>query len=419
MTEKGKNTPTVRFKGFTDAWEQRKLGDLGKARSGIGFPDAEQGGKEGVPFYKVSDMNNAGNEHEMVTANNYVTREQIVRKGWKPIDEVPAIFFAKVGAAIMLNRKRLCRTPFLLDNNTMAYSMDGSVLDGDFAKTLFETIDLTSLVQVGALPSYNSGDVENIDAVIPEMNEQKAIGSYFKSLDRLIALHQRHLDEQKALKKYFLQNMFPAKGEKAPRIRFQGFTGDWEQRKLGEITKEKLSNGIANNQSDVPTELRHINVIDMYTPDRIHTNKLTYSKYGEAEIEKCHVEYGDIFMTRSSVKPEGIAEANVLLDSGKYVYDDHLIRLKIIPNVYDPIFVKINLGNWMIKSQFIQKSKTTAFTTIGQDDIASCSGMFPGYQEQQKISRYFTNLDHLIALHQRQLTQLQAVKKFMLQNLFI
>ena len=208
MTEKGKNTPTVRFKGFTDAWEQRKLGDLGKARSGIGFPDAEQGGKEGVPFYKVSDMNNAGNEHEMVTANNYVTREQIVRKGWKPIDEVPAIFFAKVGAAIMLNRKRLCRTPFLLDNNTMAYSMDGSVLDGDFAKTLFETIDLTSLVQVGALPSYNSGDVENIDAVIPEMNEQKAIGSYFKSLDRLIALHQRQLTQLQAVKKFMLQNLF-------------------------------------------------------------------------------------------------------------------------------------------------------------------------------------------------------------------
>lgn len=173
------------------SWEQRKLGGLGKARSGIGFPDAEQGGKEGVPFYKVSDMNNAGNEHEMVTANNYVTKEQIVRKGWKPIDEVPAIFFAKVGAAVLLNRKRLCRSPFLLDNNTMAYSMNGSALDADFGKTLFETIDLTSLVQVGALPSYNSVDVENLEVAIPEMDEQRKIGAYFKTLDTLITLHQR------------------------------------------------------------------------------------------------------------------------------------------------------------------------------------------------------------------------------------
>ena len=187
----GEKVPKFRFSGFTGDWEQRKLGELGKARSGIGFPDAEQGGKEGVPFYKVSDMNNVGNEHEMVAANNYVTREQIARKGWKPIDEVPAIFFAKVGAAVLLNRKRLCRFPFLLDNNTMAYSIDESALDADFAITLFDTIDLTSLVQVGALPSYNSGDVENIDVVIPEMGEQRKIGAYFKRINSLITLHQK------------------------------------------------------------------------------------------------------------------------------------------------------------------------------------------------------------------------------------
>ena len=71
-------------------------------------------------------MNNSGNEYEMVTANNYVSDEQIARKNWKPIDDVPAVIFAKVGAAIMLNRKRLCRFPFLLDNNTMAYKFDKS-----------------------------------------------------------------------------------------------------------------------------------------------------------------------------------------------------------------------------------------------------------------------------------------------------
>ena len=204
----GEKVPKIRFSGFTGDWEQRKLGELGKARSGIGFPDAEQGGKEGVPFYKVSDMNNVGNEHEMVAANNYVTREQIARKGWKPIDEVPAIFFAKVGAAVLLNRKRLCRFPFLLDNNTMAYSIDGSALDADFAITLFDTIDLTSLVQVGALPSYNSGDVENIDVVIPEMGEQRKIGAYFKRINSLITLHQSELEKLQKIKKSLLERMF-------------------------------------------------------------------------------------------------------------------------------------------------------------------------------------------------------------------
>jgi type I restriction enzyme, S subunit len=204
----GKRVPELRFSGFTDDWEQRKLGDLGKARSGIGFPNDEQGGKDGIPFYKVSDMNNAGNEHEMITANNYVTREQIARKGWSVIEEVPAIFFAKVGAAVLLNRKRLCRFPFLLDNNTMAYSIDRSVLNTDFAKTLFETIDLTALIQVGALPSYNAGDVENVNVVIPRMAEQKKIGANFKKLDNLITLHQRKLEKLQNLKKALLKKMF-------------------------------------------------------------------------------------------------------------------------------------------------------------------------------------------------------------------
>ena len=177
---------------FVSAWEQRKLSELGFAQSGIDFPDAEQGGTEGTPFFKVSDMNTLGNERELVAANNYVSDSQIARMGWHPITQVPAIFFAKVGAAVMLNRKRLVNEPFLLDNNTMAFSMDRDVLDCSFGQSLFERLDLTSLVQVGALPSYNSSDVEAMDVVIPgSMDEQKVIGALFASLDNLITLHQR------------------------------------------------------------------------------------------------------------------------------------------------------------------------------------------------------------------------------------
>lgn len=184
------------------------MGEVGKCQSGIGFPDVEQGGKTGTPFYKVSDMNNYGNEQEMTCANNYVTDEQIVRKNWKPITEVPAVIFAKVGAAIMLNRKRLCRFPFLLDNNTMAYKF-GEKWDTNFGKTLFEKIDLTELVQVGALPSYNATDVENLDIKMPiDINEQKVIGEFFVKLDNLITLHQCELDKLKNIKKSMLEKLF-------------------------------------------------------------------------------------------------------------------------------------------------------------------------------------------------------------------
>ena len=204
----GKFVPDIRFSGFTEDWEQRKLGDVGKARSGIGFSDSEQGGTIGTPFFKVSDMNLDGNENEMTVANNYVTTAQIVAHKWSPIEELPAIFFAKVGAAVMLNRKRLCRFPFLLDNNTMAYSLDNTKWNADFAKALFETVDLTSLVQVGALPSYNVGDIEAMDILLPSLSEQSQIGAFFKKVDHLITLHQRKLEKLKNIKKSCLEKMF-------------------------------------------------------------------------------------------------------------------------------------------------------------------------------------------------------------------
>ena len=207
--EKKAKVPKLRFPGFTDDWEQRKLGELGKCQSGIGFPDKEQGGTIGVPFYKVSDMNKTGNEHEMTSSNNYVTQEQIAHNGWKPIIELPAVIFAKVGAAIMLNRKRLVRSTFLLDNNTMAYKFDSS-WDTQIGKTLFERLDLTKLAQIGALPSYNASDVEALGISRPtNLNEQQKIGEFFADLDNHITLHQRKCNQMKDLKKYMLQNLFP------------------------------------------------------------------------------------------------------------------------------------------------------------------------------------------------------------------
>ncbi|HFD0884124.1 TPA: restriction endonuclease subunit S [Enterococcus faecium] len=203
----GAKVPEIRFPGFTEDWEERKLGELGKTQSGIGFPDAEQGGSEGIPFFKVSDMNNIGNEYEMRNANHYVSNEQIERKKWKPIKDVPAIIFAKVGAAIMLNRKRLVTSPFLIDNNTMAYLFNNT-WDIYFGKILFETINLPRYSQVGALPSYNSSDIENISVKVPVKDEQQKIGAFFKQLDDTIALHQRKLDLLKETKKGFLQKMF-------------------------------------------------------------------------------------------------------------------------------------------------------------------------------------------------------------------
>lgn len=227
--------PQIRFKGFTGAWVDKKLGDIGQTQSGIGFPDAEQGGKTGVPFFKVSDMTRVGNDREMLTSNNYVSNSQLMRKKWTPISNVPAVIFAKVGAAIMLNRKRMVRSPFLIDNNLMSYLFD-STWDINFGQTLFDTINLPFYSQVGALPSYNGSDIESIVIHRPdEVEEQQKIGEYFRKLDCLIGLHQRKHEKLVTLKKSMLQKMIPQGGATAPEMRFKGFNEPWVKIKLGDI----------------------------------------------------------------------------------------------------------------------------------------------------------------------------------------
>ena len=204
----GEKVPELRFAGFADDWEQRKLGDVGKTKSGIGFPDAQQGGKQGTPFYKVSDMNNPGNEVVMMNANNYASDSQLKENKWNPINpQNSGVVFAKVGAAIFLDRKRIVDTSFLIDNNMMSYLFDSS-WNRYFGKTLFEKLRLSRFAQVGALPSFNGSDVEDIKVMIPEESEQKMIGDMFEKLDDIIALHQRKLDLLKEQKKGFLQKMF-------------------------------------------------------------------------------------------------------------------------------------------------------------------------------------------------------------------
>ena len=404
------------------SWEHRKLGVLGKARSGIGFPDAEQGGKEGVPFYKVSDMNNVGNEHEMVAANNYVTREQIARKGWKPIDEVPAIFFAKVGAAVLLNRKRLCRFPFLLDNNTMAYSIDESALDADFAITLFDTIDLTSLVQVGALPSYNSGDVENIDVVIPEMGEQRKIGAYFKRINSLITLHQRKYEKLQIIKKSMLENCFPKNGEKVPRIRFAGFTGDWEQRKLGDcfsslqnntLSRAELSdeNGVAMNVHYGDVLIKFDECLDVSKEPLPFIKKRSIAD----KFKTSYLQNGDVIVA-DTAEDETVGKCTEIMG----LTDQKVISgLHTIPLRPSQKFAAGYLGFYLNSDAYHDQLKPLMqgikVTSISKSAMQDTVIKYPSdIVEQGLIGQYFLNLDHLITLHQSKAESWKNKKKRLL-----
>ena len=389
------NVPEIRFAGFTDPWEQRKLGELGFAQSGIGFPNTEQGGTEGTPFFKVSDMNMSGNEHELVTSNNYVTPEQIARMGWHPINQVPAIFFAKVGAAVMLNRKRLVNKPFLMDNNTMAFSMDSSLLNTQFGQSLFERLDLTCLIQVGALPSYNSSDVESITVSLPStMDEQRQIGECLCNINDLITLHQRKYDKLCAVKKSMLDKMFPKPGETEPEIRFAGFTDPWEQRKLGDVTKIKT--GDSDLQDAVPNGLYPFFV----RSDKVERSN-RYLFDGEAILVPGEGRLGEIFH----------------YINGKFDYHQRVYKISDFVDV-DAKFVMYSMM-YGFKKHALENTAKATVDSIRLPTLTEFKFRVPCRDEQYQINVFFSRLDNLITLHQRKLNLLKNTKKSLLDRMFV
>ena len=327
-------------------------------------------------------MNSDGNENEMTVANNYVTAEQIADHRWSPITELPAIFFAKVGAAVMLNRKRLCRFPFLLDNNTMAYSLSPTKWDADFAKALFGTVDLTSLVQVGALPSYNAGDVESMEIYLPSLLEQEQIGAYFKHLDHLITLHQR--------KCALIFSSFQA----LISMMFTTSTFSWEQRKVGDLLIERNQQAPMSdeyplmafiaNEGVAPKGERYdrsalvtdtVNKLYkktekgdfIYSSNNLETGSIGLNKYGKACISPVY----------SIFEPTGIADSDFL---GR-----RLVRKDFI-NAMVKWRQGVIYGQWRIH----------------ESDFLKIEIPVPSVEEQQKIGAYLDQLDNLITLHQRQ-----------------
>ena len=319
-------------------------------------------------------MNTPGNEYELVASNNYVTAEQIARMGWRPINQVPAIFFAKVGAAVMLNRKRLVNEPFLLDNNTMAFSMDSSLLDTQFGRSLFERLDLTSLIQVGALPSFNSSDVESISVSLPStMNEQRQIGEYLCDLNTLITLHQRKC-QCRSLCGYL----------------------SWEQRKLNEcltVSSEKNSNG-AFKRNDVLSVSKDFGVINQIAFQGRSFAGADLSNYGV-------LNHGEIVYTKSPLKdnPFGIIKSNKSR-SGivSTLYAIYRPLDGTLANFIDCYFSQdARVNNYL--HPLISKGAKNDMKVSAENALKGTISM-PSVAEQKMICELLAQLDSLITLHQ-------------------
>lgn len=240
----------------------------------------------------------------------------------------------------------------------------------------------------------------------PTMKEQRIIASFITEIEMTTALYQRKLDQLKKLKKYFLQNMFPAKGEKVPRIRFKGFTGDWEQRKLGELAD-------FNPKSSLPDAFEYVDLESVVGTEII--NHKTESKQSAPSRAQRLAKAGDVFY--QTVRPY---QRNNCLFKGaetSYVFSTGYAQLRSYGDSY---FLLTMLQNDGFVNEVLERCTGTSYPAINSNILAEINVNCPtNIQEQKYIGMYFSNLDNLITLHQRKLDQFQMMKKFMLQNMFI
>jgi type I restriction enzyme S subunit len=409
-------TPKIRFKGFVDAWEQRKLSELSDTfEYGLNAAAKEFDGEN--KYIRITDIDDASHEFngddvtspdtDLANAENYKLADGDIlfaRTGasvgktyiYKKSDGV--VYYA--GFLIRARIKKEYNPEFVFQNT----------LTADYEKY----IAVTS--QRSGQPGVNAQEYSEYKIMIPGKAEQDKVSAYLGSLDQIITLHQHKCDETKELKRYMLQKMFPRNGKKNPEIRFAGFTDDWEQRKLGEITELKSASRVHREEwttEGVPF-YRSSDVMAAINGTENDKAFISQKLYQKLSSVSGRLEAGDILVTGGgSVGNPYIVPDNAPL----YTKDADLLWIKN-QGRFNPYFVYEFFLSPSFRSYLgsISHVGTIAHYTITQ--LSETPISLPSVEEQDKLGKYFQRIDHLITLHQRKCDELKEVKKFMLQNMF-
>ena len=266
-------------------------------------------------------------------------------------------------------------------------------------------------------PGVNAQEYSKFEIQVPEKEEQIKIGCYFRALDNLITLHQRKYEKLQMIKKSMLEKMFPQNGEKKPEIRFEGFTDDWEQRKLGDLVINHNA-GIYISKEDYGTGTNVIGVGNIYDND-IFDGEIY--RLGPVNDEKFLLEENDLIYGESSLVPEGIARTVCVGKNGVgSAFAWHTRRVKLDQSVINSHFATLELNyNIDVRKYLISVSTQTALTGMTTEGYFGVTLSLPTVEEQAHISSLFKQLDHLITLHQRKLEKLRNIKKSMLEKMFV
>ncbi|MBE9888757.1 restriction endonuclease subunit S [Enterococcus durans] len=397
--------PQIRFKGFTDDWEERKLSEIGKIVTG-NTPNTSNKDYYNGDFLFVSPAD--------IQENRYVnkTTTTLTELGFKTGRLVPkgATLFVSIGSTIGKTGQSICD---VITNQQINSVISFSDYDDDFIYTsiLNSSTKIKQLAATQAVPIINKNEFGKSIIKIPSLEEQQKIGAFFKQLDDIIALHQRKLDLLKETKKGFLQKMFPKNGEKVPEIRFPGFTEDWEQRKLGDytdlITKGTTPKDKANVGEVTFVKVENISDGKINSNSRIsideHENYLRRSKLKENDILfSIAGTLGRTAMVDKSILPANTNQALSIIRGYKFDTDFLLTSL-----------------NGKVVNDFIRKNPTIgAQPNLSLEQVGSLIIWTPSKDEQQQIGNFFRQLESTIALHQRELDLLKETKKGFLQKMF-
>ena len=404
------NTPNIRFKGFDDDWEQRKLLEFGLATGGTSIES--EFSEDGI--YKVISIGSYSEDSvyrdqgiRAVRSDKTVNR--ILNKG-----DITMILNDKTASGNIIGRVLLIEESgvYVYNQRTERIEVDNSNYDSQFIYTMLNAPEIRDKIikqSQGNTQIYvNWTTISQTDYLVPQLSEQRKIGEYFRSLDHLITLHQRKCNETKELKKFMLQKMFPKKNEKKPEIRFAGFDDDWEQRKLGEMVN--VYDGVHQTPEYQDSGVMFLSVENIAT---LKSEKYISEEAFERDY-KVYPEKGDILMTRIG----DVGTTNVVETSEKVAFYVSLALLK--PNRIDSYFLSNAMKTTQFQKGLRERTLVTAIPQkINKDEIGKVNIFVTNnVDEQYKIGQYFANLDHLITLHQRKCDEAKEMKKFMLQNMF-
>ena len=399
--------PALRFKGFTDPWEQRKLGEVADIVGG-GTPSTSN------PNYWDGDIDWYAPAEIAGQIYFDSSQRKITEQGY----ENSSAKMLPPGTVLFTSRAGIGKTAILSKKGCTNQGFQSIVPHNDELDSYFVFSRTDELKQYGELVGAGSTFVEVSGKQMAAMNlkmpttieEQQTIGRFFKQLDTLITLHQRKYEKLVNIKKSMLDKMFPQNGASVPEIRFKGFTDPWEQRKFGEVV----------DKYEDPVETPH----DGYYRLGIRSHaKGTFHSYVEKghELETAQmyrVAAGNFIVNITFGWEHAVAITNES-DAGKLVshrFPQYSFHDDMLPEFFKYVIADEDFRHWL---WLASPGGAGRNRVLKLDEMLNYEMVLPSKEEQQRIAAIFRNLDTLITLHQRKLEKLQNIKKSCLEKMFV